>query len=120
MFVSSTLAMFATLITHIEQILDEGTGRFLAVFASRAEADEWWRAISSNPKTRFINRLAPQLYTYDATQCNLSGFFHMPQFKSIADRFRGRMFLSMLNDKNALVTNIIPAKEITDHVSGGW
>ncbi|KZP29218.1 hypothetical protein FIBSPDRAFT_778584 [Athelia psychrophila] len=106
--------------TYQMTILDEGMGRLLAVFASRAIADEWWRAVSTSAYAHFIDRVAPQLYTHDAVQCNLGGFFDMPQFKPIADRFRGRMFFTMLNDRSGLDITMIPPQEINDHVSGGW
>ncbi|KZP07436.1 hypothetical protein FIBSPDRAFT_804010 [Athelia psychrophila] len=102
------------------EVAAEGTWSLLGVFASRTVADEWWRAVSTSVHARFIKRMAPQLYTYDAIQCNLSGFFDMPQFKPIADKFQGRMFFTQLNDKSELGTTIIPPQEITDHVSGGW
>ncbi|KZP22861.1 hypothetical protein FIBSPDRAFT_738173 [Athelia psychrophila] len=106
---------------HISQVVDEATFRLLAVFASLAVADEWWRAmsVSTSPHAKFIKRVAPQFYAHDATQCNLSGFFDVPEFKPIADMFRGRMLFTPLND-GLLGISIIPPQEITDHISGGW
>ncbi|KZP16314.1 hypothetical protein FIBSPDRAFT_794583, partial [Athelia psychrophila] len=104
---------------YIANILDEATFRLLAIFASRTVADEWWRAVSASPHARFIKRAAPQFYAHDATQCNLSGFFEMPEFKPIAEKFRGRMLFTQLND-GLLGITIIPPQEVTDHISGGW
>ncbi|KZP22937.1 hypothetical protein FIBSPDRAFT_738288, partial [Athelia psychrophila] len=103
----------------VSQIFDEATFRLLAIFASPAVADEWWRAVSTSPHARFIKRVAPQFYAHDATQCNLSGFFEMPEFKPIAEMFRGRMLFTQLND-GLLGITIIPPQEVTDHISGGW
>ncbi|KZP22853.1 WD40 repeat-like protein, partial [Athelia psychrophila] len=110
------MALFHAYIAN--QSVDQATFGLLAVFASRAVADEWSRAISASPHARFIERVAPQFYTHDATQCNLSGFFDIPHFKPIADVFRGRMQLIQLND-GLLGTTIMP-QEVTDHISGGW
>ncbi|KZP05352.1 hypothetical protein FIBSPDRAFT_355703 [Athelia psychrophila] len=105
---------------YIANNVDEETGHLLAVFASRTVADEWWRALSTSTHAAFIKRAAPQFYTYDARRCNLGGLFYMPQFKPIANMFRGQMFLTQLNGKTGLSTTIIPPQEITDYVSGGW
>ncbi|KZP24197.1 hypothetical protein FIBSPDRAFT_662142, partial [Athelia psychrophila] len=98
---------------------DDATSRLLAVFASSAVADEWWRAVSASPHAKFIKRVDPQFYAHDATQCNLSGFFDVPEFKPIADVLRGRMLFTPLND-GLMSISIIPPQEITDHISGGW
>ncbi|KZP04409.1 hypothetical protein FIBSPDRAFT_767484, partial [Athelia psychrophila] len=102
----------------VSQIFDEATFRLLAIFASPAVANDWWRAVSTSPHARFIKRVAPQFYAHDATQCNLSRFFEMPEFKPIAEMFRGRMLFTQLDD--GLGITIIPPQEVTDHISGGW
>ncbi|KZP12156.1 hypothetical protein FIBSPDRAFT_1050195 [Athelia psychrophila] len=102
---------------YIANIGDEETFRWQAVFASRAVADEWWRALSASPHARFIKRVAPGVYAQDATQRNLSDLFDIPELKPIAEMFRGRVQFADLND-GAVPT--LPPQEVTNHISGGW
>jgi len=93
------------------------------VFASRAVADEWWRAISTGSNTILSNniqRIAPQFYTHDPNQCNIFNFFTDYRFTSISNQFRGRMFFALDNDRGGRGISIIPPQEITDHISGNW
>ncbi|KZP23443.1 hypothetical protein FIBSPDRAFT_1042895 [Athelia psychrophila] len=102
---------------YIANIGDEETFRWQAVFANRAVADEWWRAMSASAHARFIKRVAPGVYAQDATQRSLSGFFDIPELKPIAEMFRGRVQFTNLNDGTAPT---LPPREVTDHISGGW
>lgn len=86
----------------ISQTVDRKIGRVLVVFANHAVADEWWCAVSTGPSilSSNIKQITPQLYTYDASQCQIIKFFSDMQFKPIADQFRGRMFLTLESDAN--------------------
>lgn len=93
------------------QIRDDNTWRLLIIFASCEVADEWWHAISSGSipiLSENVRRITPQLYTHDPNKCNLYNFFTNGQFKSISDRFRGRMFLTLENDRGGRGLSIIP------------
>lgn len=96
------------------------TNRMVITFASRAVADEWWRAVSTSdaPFLRnSIQRITPHLYSHDTDQFALNSFFNTPELKAISDNFRGKMF-PVVDDAPAIT--IIPTEPIVDHVSGDW
>ncbi|KAF9480243.1 hypothetical protein BDN70DRAFT_625204 [Pholiota conissans] len=95
--------------------------RMVAVFANRAVADEWWRAISTSSVSSHFQRLSPQFYTHDASKANVYDFFTDSRFSNISDQFRGKLLLTVLEDTYARISfSVIPVQEVTDHISGNW
>jgi hypothetical protein len=90
----------------------------VAVFASRAVADEWWRAVSTSTNTKYsdsIRRVTPQFYTHDTNQANASNSITDVQ---VASKFLGKVFFTLLQDRDGRVLSIIPSPDFADHVSG--
>ncbi|KZP22899.1 hypothetical protein FIBSPDRAFT_930844 [Athelia psychrophila] len=81
---------------------DNNSRRVIAVFANHKVADEWWHAILNAPPilSNNMQRISPQVYNYNGSVCQVSLFFKEPQFQSVADQFRGRMFLTGEIDKS--------------------
>ncbi|KZP16315.1 hypothetical protein FIBSPDRAFT_895063 [Athelia psychrophila] len=81
---------------HLYSTSDNHSRRVLAVFANRKVADEWWYAVLNGPPilSSNIHRISPQVYNYNGSMFQMSLFFKEPQFQSVADQFRGRMFLT--------------------------
>ncbi|KAG1721755.1 hypothetical protein EDB19DRAFT_1917117 [Suillus lakei] len=99
---------------YIKHIRDDWSARFVIVFASRAVADEWWRVVSTSPRfSDSVRRVTPQFFTHD--QANITESIQQDQ---VAARFIGKMFFTLLGDKDGRQLSIIPSFDFTDHVSG--
>ncbi|KZP06497.1 hypothetical protein FIBSPDRAFT_1053519 [Athelia psychrophila] len=95
--------------------------RLLVVFANRATADEWWRAVSTSPHAAHVKRSSPQFYSYDAVRYNLLTFFQGDaRFDPLAGQFRGRMWFNVMPNSDIPGISVIPPVQITDHISGNW
>ncbi|KZP25505.1 hypothetical protein FIBSPDRAFT_929179 [Athelia psychrophila] len=95
--------------------------RLLVVFASRATADEWWRAVSTSPHAAHVKRSSPQFYSYDVLRYNLLTFFQGDaRFDPLAGQFLGRMWFNVMFNSDAPGFSVIPPVQITDHISGNW
>ncbi|KAI0689926.1 hypothetical protein BC835DRAFT_1281963 [Cytidiella melzeri] len=102
------------------QVNDDLTHRYLIVFASRAIADEWWRAVSTSTNAAYattITRVTPQFYTHDPTKAII---FNTITDASVAGRFLGSVIFSLLGNRDVLVWSVIPVQNVTDHISGNW
>ncbi|KAG0703435.1 hypothetical protein DFH29DRAFT_916324 [Suillus ampliporus] len=102
---------------YIKNIRDDSTYRYLAIFASRAVADEWWRTVSSSggQYANSVKRVTPQFYTHDL---NLANAADTTQANQVASTFIDRVIFTLLNDKGGRNLNIIPSLDSADHVSG--
>ena len=91
------------------------------MFANRAIADEWWRAVSTSPVTKFstVRRITPHFYTHDPDRANIIETLTTP---NVATQFLGSVFFTLLQDRDGRYLNIIPPSlgNITDHISGNW
>ncbi|EAU81063.2 hypothetical protein CC1G_10354 [Coprinopsis cinerea okayama7 len=109
---------------YCHNVQDDNTWRLGLVFANRSTADEWWRAISeatsSIPITKSITRVTPQYYTHDIRVWNMYNFFVDGNIKSISDKFRGRLFITLEYDRSGRGVSVFPPLHIVDHVSGNW
>lgn len=90
----------------------------MITFASRAVADEWWRAVSTST-TGFANgirRVDAQFYTHETRLA------HAPDSLTtagVATQFLGKVFFTLLNDSDYRGLNIIPPLDhFVDHISG--
>ena len=93
------------------------------IFSSRAVADEWWRAVSNTDLifvAESIKRITPQFYTHKTAQWGVWQFFDDARVRGISDRFRGKVFFQLENDRGGRGISIIPMHTIVDHTSGSW
>ncbi|KAG1773857.1 hypothetical protein EDD22DRAFT_3860 [Suillus occidentalis] len=93
-----------------------GSCRYIAVFVSRAVADEWWRAVSTSANTKYsdsVRRVAPQFFTHDANKANAATSTTDAQ---VASSFSGKVFFTLLAISGGL--SVIPVLDFVDHVSG--
>ncbi|KDQ09333.1 hypothetical protein BOTBODRAFT_117246 [Botryobasidium botryosum FD-172 SS1] len=102
---------------YAKNVNDDWRSRYLIVFASRSVADEWWRAVSESG-TRFSNiirRISPQFYTHDYDVACIADTIKDVR---VAGSFLGKVFFTLLNDKDSRILSVIPEQNITDHISG--
>ncbi|KAF8970201.1 hypothetical protein BDZ97DRAFT_130909 [Flammula alnicola] len=119
----AAMAVDGPFYAYIHYIADDATWRIVIIFASRAVADEWWRAVSTTSIDILkdnIKRVTPQFYTHNANQWNFYNFFGDYRLKEISDKFRGKMFLVLENDRVGRGITIIPTQPIVDRASGDW
>ncbi|KAL0064185.1 hypothetical protein AAF712_008907 [Marasmius tenuissimus] len=106
---------------YAKQVGDVEHARFLIVFASRAVADEWWRAVSTSPDTAYsskITRVTPQFYTH-AEGGNIIDSISMD---NVAKDFVDLVVFTLLDDRNGRTFSMIPQgpDPITDYISYNW
>ncbi|KAK1226021.1 hypothetical protein PQX77_011020 [Marasmius sp. AFHP31] len=103
-------------------INDDWSYRYLIVFATRAVADEWWRAVSTSTNLLYSNsvvRVTPQFYTHDTTRANIA---YSLNDASVAKQFLGKVIFTLLPDRDGRAFPLIePGPEpITDYISNTW
>ncbi|KAF9052069.1 hypothetical protein BJ165DRAFT_1524937 [Panaeolus papilionaceus] len=89
-------------------------------FANRSVADEWWRVISESSSGPYFQRQNAQFYSYNHEELNILHFFIDDHFKSISDRFLGRVFMTLIDDKVGRNLPVIPNQDVVDHCNGDW
>ena len=94
----------------------------MIVFANRATADEWWRAITDSVAAGYrrfetAKRISPQFYTSDhnVNDCDIVSTLTDDR---VAAKFLGRVFFTLLNDRDARDLSIAPVLNYVDHISG--
>lgn len=108
---------------YIHDVAGDDQWRMVIIFATRAIADEWWRAVSTSENALLagnITRITPQFYTHDTRKWNVYRFFTESRINKVADPFRGKMFLVLENDRGGRGITVIPMQSIVDHASGDW
>ncbi|KAG1718927.1 hypothetical protein EDB19DRAFT_1649155 [Suillus lakei] len=103
---------------YIKNISDDFSSRYVVVFASRAVADEWWRAVSTAANTKYLDsvrRVAPQFFTHDVSKANASSSITDAQ---VASSFFGKVFFTLLPNRDDGGLSVIPILDFADHVSG--
>ncbi|KAG1901074.1 uncharacterized protein F5891DRAFT_1187772 [Suillus fuscotomentosus] len=83
---------------YVKQVTDNSTYRYVIIFASRAVADEWWRAVSTSTVSSFVNsvqRVNAQFYTHNV---NLANAVNSLTTNGVATQFLGKVFFTLLND----------------------
>lgn len=101
---------------YIDDISDGSSPRYIAVFASRAVADEWWRGVSTSTNTKYsdsIRRVAPQFFTHDVSKASAASSITDTQ---VASSFFGKVFFRLLPSDVGF--SVIPILDLVDHVSG--
>ncbi|KAL0070459.1 hypothetical protein AAF712_002291 [Marasmius tenuissimus] len=104
------------------RINDDWSWRYLIVFATRAVADEWWRAVSTSSNTAYsgtVVRVTPQFYTHDPSRANIA---YSINDASVAKKFLGTVIFTLLPDRDGRAFQLIqPSPEpITDYISNSW
>ncbi|KAH6909982.1 hypothetical protein BKA70DRAFT_1472509 [Coprinopsis sp. MPI-PUGE-AT-0042] len=108
---------------YIHYPTDDNVWRMTMIFANRATADEWWRAVSESTEvTNDIRRITPQYYTHDAAKFNVFNFFVDGRIKTMSDPFRGRLFLQLENDRGGrgLASSALRPFATTSMGTGGF
>ncbi|KAG1814336.1 uncharacterized protein BJ212DRAFT_1363073 [Suillus subaureus] len=104
---------------YVKNITSNSTYRYVIVFASRAVADEWWRAVSTTSVVKFsesIRRVNAQFYTHDVGQANAADTLTTT---GVATQFLGKVFFTLQYDLGGRLLSIIPPLDnFVDHVSG--
>ncbi|KIJ23166.1 hypothetical protein M422DRAFT_196263, partial [Sphaerobolus stellatus SS14] len=103
------------------QIEDDGTWRFVLTFPDSSVADEWWRAITDTPTVAsFFTRVNLQFYTHTPSQLNVYNFFIDARTQSFAPRFKGRFFMTLIDDKGGRGLPIVTRLNVANAISGNW
>ncbi|KAJ8093513.1 hypothetical protein PM082_020371 [Marasmius tenuissimus] len=107
---------------YAKNINDDWSWRYLIVFATRAVADEWWRAVSTSSNTAYsgtVVRVTPQFYTHDPSRANIA---YSINDASVAKKFLGTVIFTLLPDRDGRAFQLIqPSPEpITDYISNSW
>ena len=102
------------------QINDDWSWRYLIVFASRDVADGWWRAVTDSVKNGYakfadVKRVNPQFYTHNP---GIGPIASTITDEKCAGAFLGKVFFTLLPDRDGRALNVIPPIDIRDHISG--
>ena len=105
----------------IAQAEDDWSARFLITFASRAVADEWWRAITNSIQrgyTRFnqIVRHSAQFYSHNGQI--LDTITDKEVTRASDTHFLNTVFFTLLDDRSGRHISPAPVLNYTDHRSG--
>jgi len=105
---------------YAKHAADDWSYRYLITFASRDVADSWYRAITDSVKrgyTRFsgIERISPQFYTHIPVGGTITETIND---SNVALSLRGKIFFTLINDKDARVQSMVPRIKMTDHING--
>jgi len=107
---------------YAKQSTTDWAGRHLIVFLNRATADEWWRAVTDSVAagyTRFdgVQRLSHQYYLHnpDVKSGNITQTIND---EKCAKDFLGRVFFTLLDDRDGRTMSVAPVLDYTDHISG--
>ena len=94
----------------------------MIVFVNRATADEWWRAVTDSVAAGYnkfaeVKRLSPQFFTFNP-DVNEGHIRHTLTDGRVATKFLGRVFFTLLNDRDARDLSIAPVLNYVDYISG--
>ncbi|KAF9263909.1 hypothetical protein L218DRAFT_863952, partial [Marasmius fiardii PR-910] len=101
---------------------DDNTWRIVLTFTDSATADQWWRAIagSNNSLLADVSRVTPEFYIHNTWVFNMMNFFTDSRITSISQNFKGRLIITLQNDRGGRGINILPKQRATDLISGNW
>jgi len=115
---SSTTGLFYAYAKHTTT---DWAWRYLIVFVDRATADEWWRAVTDSVAagyTRFngVQRVSQQFYIHNP---DVDGnIMQTINDERCAKAFLGRVFFTLLNDRDGRIIDAAPFFNYTDNISG--
>ena len=94
----------------------------MIVFVNRATADEWWRAVTDSVAAGYnkfveVKRVSHQFYSYNP-DVNEGHIDQTLRDRRVAARFLGRVFFTLLNDRDFRDLSIAPPLNYVDHISG--
>jgi len=103
---------------YVKHSNDDWSARYLITFASRAVADEWWRAVSTTTVVKFsesIRRINAQFYTHNTGRAHIVDTLTT---NGVATQFSNKMFFTLLDDRGGRHLSVIPSPDFADHISG--
>ncbi|KAG2036187.1 hypothetical protein BDR03DRAFT_960415 [Suillus americanus] len=104
---------------YVKHSADNWSARYVVTFASRAVADEWWRAVSTTTVVKFsesIRRVNAQFYTHHTGQANAADSLTT---NGVATQFLNKMFFTLIDDLGGRHLTTIPSPDhFVDHISG--
>ncbi|KAG5644896.1 hypothetical protein DXG03_007448 [Asterophora parasitica] len=105
---------------YAKNILDDVTYRYLITFASRDVADAWFRLVTDSVAggyQRFasVQRVTQQFYTHNPAQGNIPDTITDTK---VALELRGKVFFTLLNDRDGRIQSIIPVLNYAENVNG--
>ncbi|KAF8073419.1 hypothetical protein FPV67DRAFT_1736772 [Lyophyllum atratum] len=117
MSITSTGLFYA----YAKNINDDWSYRYLITFATRDVADTWFRAVSDSAAAGYqrfasVQRVTPQFYTHNRGHGNIPDTITDPK---VAQSLQGKIFFTLLNDRDGRIFSVIPVFDYTDHLSGG-
>jgi hypothetical protein len=94
----------------------------MITFANRATADEWWRAVADSVASGYkrfsgVQRITPQFYVHNP-DVDDGNIMQTLNDERCAKKFLGRVFFTLLNDRDGRIIDIAPVINYTDHISG--
>jgi hypothetical protein len=109
-------------VLKFRQIDHDSIARYMIVFANRATADEWWRAVTDSVAAGYkrfveVKRISLQFYIFNP-DVNGGHIRDTLTDSRVAARFLGRVFFTLLNDRDARDLSIAPVLNYVDHISG--
>jgi len=102
---------------------DDWSSRYLITFASRAVADEWWRAITlsiGRGYTRFshVIRHSAQFYSFNNRIAQIFETLTDSNVTVEGSNLLSKVFFTLLDDRNGRVVCPAPVLNYTEHRSG--
>jgi len=94
----------------------------LITFANRDTADEWWRAVTDSVASGYkrfagVQRVSHQFYIHNP-DIDDGNIMKTLEDERCAKKFLGRVFFTLLNDRDGRVIDPAPVLNYTDYVSG--
>ncbi|KAG9025567.1 hypothetical protein FRB95_010054 [Tulasnella sp. JGI-2019a] len=102
-----------------KNINDDVTWRYMIVFATRDVADSWFRAVQDSvaagyPTYADVKRVSPQWYTHNP---NVGRIDQTIVDQKVASQFLGKVFFTLISDRDGRIISPIPVLNYTDHIS---
>ena len=94
---------------------------YIAIFADRETADEWWRMISTPPSpfVTSIQRISPQFYVQSTADRDVNRFSSHSGLSGV-EQLRQKVYTMLIKTSDRRIPITIPPITITDHISGRW
>lgn len=107
---------------YAKQTTTDWAYRYMIIFANRATADEWWRAVIDSVASGYqrfsgVKRITSQFYIHDPN-VDYGNIMETINDDRCAKKFLGRVFFTLLNDRDGRIIDIAPVLNFTDHISG--
>lgn len=106
----------------VRQSTTDWAWRYIIVFVNAATADEWWRAVTNSVAggyQRFagVQRVSSQFYVHNP-DVNDGNIMQTINDERCAKQFLGRVFFTILNDRDGRVLSEAPIINYANHISG--